>query len=157
MIDPFSYYDNSWEVGIAVPCSDAPNNDTVADLFAYWDRNKDTPSLPDLVMQRISCSPSIRRGWEFPRDDRFTGPVAGNTSSPILFIGNTVEPVTLLSPAKNASSAFIDSVFLTRNDTGYKSLPSESVCTQDYVRAYFYNGTLPDDGTLCNPLSSEQP
>ncbi|KAK0479961.1 Alpha/Beta hydrolase protein, partial [Armillaria luteobubalina] len=136
-IDPSSYYDNSWEVGIAVPCSDAPNNDTVADLFAYWDRNKNISSFSDLIMQRISCSTPC------------LGPVAGNTSYPILFIGNTADPVTPLSAAKNASSAFPGSVVLTRNATGHTSLPSASVCTQDYVRAYFHNGTLPDDGTVC--------
>ncbi|KAK0231501.1 TAP-like protein-domain-containing protein [Armillaria fumosa] len=154
-IDPSSYYDNSWEVRIAVPCGDAPNNDTVADLFAYWDRNKDVTSFSDLIIKTISCS-----GWKFHRDDRFTGPVAGNTSYPILFIGNTaasiiphvdiyLDPVTPLSAAKNASSAFPGSVVLTRNATGHTSLSSESVCTQDYVRAYFHNGTLPDDGTVC--------
>ncbi|PBL01762.1 alpha/beta-hydrolase [Armillaria gallica] len=142
--DPSSFYDNEWEAEIAVSCSDAPNNDTVADLFAYWDQNKGISTFSDLFMQRISCS-----GWKFHRDDRFTGPVAGNTSYPILFIGNTADPVTPLSAAKNASSAFPGSVVLARNATGHTSLASASVCTQAYVQAYFHNGTLPSDGTVC--------
>ncbi|SJL01203.1 uncharacterized protein ARMOST_04521 [Armillaria ostoyae] len=59
------------------------------------------------------------------------------------------DPVTPLSAAKNASSAFPGSVVLARNASGHTSLASASVCTQACVQAYFHNGTLPSDGTVC--------
>ncbi|PBK84153.1 hypothetical protein ARMGADRAFT_1088619 [Armillaria gallica] len=99
--DPSAAYDNSWEAEIAVSCSDSLNNtDSVADLFEYWDSIKGISTFADfLIEQRIQCS-----GWKFHREDRFTGPVGGNTSYPILLIGNTADPVTPLSSAKKTSS-----------------------------------------------------
>ncbi|KAK0445904.1 TAP-like protein-domain-containing protein [Armillaria borealis] len=142
--DPSLAYDNSWEVEIAVSCSDALNNtDSVADLFEYWDSIKE---------QRIQCS-----GWKFHREGRFTGPVGGNTSYPILLIGNTADPITPLSAAKKTSSAFPGSVVLTQNSSGHTSAFSSSECTHAYVQAYFQNGTLPKDGTVCEVESEMFP
>ncbi|KAK0202228.1 hypothetical protein DFS33DRAFT_1353358 [Desarmillaria ectypa] len=144
--DPSSVYDNSWEAEIAISCSDAFNNtDSVADLFAYWDSTKGLSTFADfLIVERISCS-----GWKFHREDRFTGPVTGNTSYPILFIGNTA--------AKKTSSAFPGSVVLTQQASGHTSLAASSICTQAYVQAYFQNGTLPGDGTVCEVESEMFP
>ncbi|SJL15399.1 uncharacterized protein ARMOST_18896 [Armillaria ostoyae] len=152
--DPSLAYDNSWEVQIAVSCSDAPNNtDSVADLFAYWDSIKGISIAADFLMeQRIQCS-----GWKFHREGRFTGPVGGNTSYPILLIGNTADPVTPLSAAKKTSSAFPGSVVLTQNSSGHTSAFASSECTHAYVQAYFQNGTLPKDGTVCEVESEMFP
>ncbi|PBK65608.1 alpha/beta-hydrolase [Armillaria solidipes] len=171
--DPSSVYDNSWEAEIAISCGDALNNtDTVADLFAYWDDVKGLSTFANLLLikQRISCS-----GWKFHREGRFTGeplpahiiracskyfsigPVTGNTSYPILFIGNTADPVTPLSGAKKLSSAFPSSVVLTQNASGHTSAFSLSECTYAYVQAYFQNGTLPSDGTVCKVESEMFP
>ncbi|KAK0243686.1 Alpha/Beta hydrolase protein [Armillaria nabsnona] len=144
--DPSSVYDNSWEAEIAISCSDALNNkDSVADLFAYWDSIQDvSPFAFWLMTQRIGCS-----GWKFHREGRFTGPVGGNTSYPILLIGNTADPVTPLSMAHKISSAFPGSVVLAQNSSGHTSLVASSACTSAHVQAYFQNGTLPDDGVVC--------
>ncbi|KAK0221351.1 TAP-like protein-domain-containing protein [Armillaria fumosa] len=144
--DPSPSYDNSWEVEIAVGCSDASNNtDSVADLFAYWESIKGVSTFADLLLeQRIECS-----GWKFHREGRFTGPVGGNTSYPVLLIGNTADPVTPLSAAKKTSNAFPGSVVLTQNSSGHTSLFASSECTHAYVQAYFQNGTLPKDGMVC--------
>ncbi|KAK0202233.1 Alpha/Beta hydrolase protein [Desarmillaria ectypa] len=144
--DPSPVYDNSWEAEIAISCSDTLNNtDSVADLFAYWDSVQGlSPFAVWLMSQRIGCS-----GWKFHREDRFTGPVAGNTGYPILFIGNTADPITPLSSAKKTSSAFPGSVVLVQNSSGHTSLAASSACTYAYVQAYFQNGTLPNDGVVC--------
>ncbi|KAK0215411.1 TAP-like protein-domain-containing protein [Armillaria fumosa] len=142
--DPSSVYDNSWEAEMAISCRDAMNNrESITDLFAYWDSVKDiSPFAFELMTQRIGCS-----GWKFRREDKFA--VGANTSYPILFIGNTADPVTPLSSAKKTSSAFPGSVVLTQNSSGHTSLVASSVCTSAYVQAYFQNGTLPDDGVIC--------
>ncbi|KAK0202252.1 TAP-like protein-domain-containing protein [Desarmillaria ectypa] len=151
--DTSSVYDHSFDAEIAISCSDAvENTDSVADLFAYWDSIKGLSSFADILFaQRISCS-----GWKFHREGRFTGPITGNTSYPILFIGNTADPVTPLSAAKKTSSAFPSSVVLTQHASGasnqrtqHTSLAATSTCTQAYIQAYFQNGTLPGDGTVC--------
>ncbi|KAK0504492.1 TAP-like protein-domain-containing protein [Armillaria luteobubalina] len=143
--DPSSVYDNSWEAEIAVACSDALNNtDSVEDLFAYWDSIQGiSPFAFWLMTERIGCS-----GWKFHREGRFT--VGGHTSYPILLIGNTADPVTPLSMAHKTSSAFPGSVVLAQNSSGHTSLVASSACTYAYVQAYFQNGTLPDDGVVCD-------
>ncbi|KAK0445905.1 TAP-like protein-domain-containing protein [Armillaria borealis] len=142
--NPSSGYDNSWDAGFAIACGDAANNtDSVADLFEYWDGIKE---------RRIQCS-----GWKFHREGRFTGPVGGNTSYPILLIGNTADPVTPLSAAKKLSTAFLGSVVLTQNSSGHTSISASSECTHAYVQAYFQNGTLPKEGTVCEVESEMFP
>ncbi|KAK0429846.1 TAP-like protein-domain-containing protein, partial [Armillaria borealis] len=152
--DPSSVYDNSWEAQIAISCGDAPNiTESVADLFAYWDIVKGVSTFADkLFPRRISCS-----GWKFHREGRFTGPITANTSYPILFIGNTADSVTPLSTAKKTSRAFPGSVVLTQNSSGHTSLAASSTCTHAYVQAYFKNGTLPGDGTVCEVESEMFP
>ncbi|KAK0445892.1 TAP-like protein-domain-containing protein [Armillaria borealis] len=144
--DPSSVYDNSWEAEIAISCNDALNNtDSVADLFEYWDSIQGvSPFAFWLMPQRIDCS-----GWKFHREGRFTGPVGGNTSFPILLIGNTADPLTPLSMAHKTSSAFPGSVVLAQNSSGHTSSVASSACTNAHVQAYFQNGTLPDDGVVC--------
>ncbi|PBK63026.1 alpha/beta-hydrolase [Armillaria solidipes] len=170
--DTSSVYDNALDAEIAISCSDAlKNTDSVADLFAYWDSIKGLSAFADILFtERISCS-----GWKFHRDGRFTGPITGNTSYPILLIGNTADPVTPLSAAKKTSSAFPGSVVLTQRASGasnhltadfrtltflflqHTSLAASSTCTQAYVQAYFQNGTLPGDGTVCEVESEMFP
>ncbi|KAK1226649.1 hypothetical protein PQX77_010361 [Marasmius sp. AFHP31] len=94
---------------------------------------------------RISCS-----GWspEIPKA-QFRGPITGNTSFPMLIIGNTADPVTPLSAAKKVSQQFPGSVVLEQRSPGHSSLAAPSVCTAKVVREYFVNGTIPEQGTVC--------
>ncbi|KAF8994596.1 TAP-like protein-domain-containing protein [Cyathus striatus] len=98
---------------------------------------------------RVFCS-----GWpDYPKT-HFQGPFIGNTSHPVLLIGNTADPVTPLWAAKKMSRGFKDSVVLTQDSPGHCSLVAPSVCTQKYVREYFQDGTLPKPGTVC-PVDEE--
>ncbi|KAG7445495.1 uncharacterized protein BT62DRAFT_1076588 [Guyanagaster necrorhizus] len=76
------------------------------------------------------------------------GPIAGNTSYPILVIGSMADPVTP-SLCKKTSSTFPGFVVLTQNSSGHASLAASSACTHTYVQAYFQNGTLSEEGTVC--------
>jgi hypothetical protein len=94
--------------------------------------------------------------------------IGGNTSFPILFIGNTIDPVTLLIGAKKMSKLFDHSVVLTINTPGVSSAPfsrmlpiyistcpqhtsfaATSPCQALAVKAYFADGVLPKPGTVC--------
>ena len=82
---------------------------------------------------------------------RFRGPWTGNTSHPILEIGNTADPVTPGRYAKKMAEGFEGAVALIQNSAGHCSLATPSNCTLSYVREYFQKGTLPPPDTVCEP------
>ncbi|KAF9026337.1 alpha/beta-hydrolase [Hymenopellis radicata] len=140
-------YMNTWEMRLAISCGDgAQVTDSVADLESYWKEASSISSFSDtMTWMRAICS-----GWKVHRKDRFSGPIAGDTSFPILFIGNTADPITPLPCAKKTSAAFPGSVVITQNAPGHTSLfTAPSTCLQSYIRAYFEHGTLPEEGTIC--------
>ncbi|GJE96012.1 alpha/beta hydrolase [Phanerochaete sordida] len=83
--------------------------------------------------------------------DRFNGSFETSTSEPILFISNTLDPVTPIDSGRNMSAGFKGSVLLQQNSTGHTSLSGFSTCTALAIRAYFQHGTLPKKGTICQP------
>ncbi|KAJ6511565.1 TAP-like protein-domain-containing protein [Mycena vitilis] len=89
------------------------------------------------------------RGWKVYRDDRFKGPVGGNTSFPLLLISNTADPVAPRAGGLSTQADFPGSVLLTQNSTGHVSVSAPSLCTLGYIRAYFLNGKIPAPGTVC--------
>jgi hypothetical protein len=96
--------------------------------------------------------------------------MGGNTSFPILFIGNTADPVAPLAGAK-MSKLFKGSSVLTLDTPGvsmpgislrhqvltigrqHTSFAATSKCNALAVREYFQKGTLPKVGTVC-PIES---
>ncbi|KAK1231140.1 hypothetical protein PQX77_005746 [Marasmius sp. AFHP31] len=93
---------------------------------------------------RLACA-----SWPRIPKTQFRGPIAGNTSFPLLLIGNKADPVTPLWAAHTVSKGFPGSVVLSQDSVGHCSLSAPSVCTARVVREYFVNGTLPDAGTWC--------
>ncbi|KIL59088.1 hypothetical protein M378DRAFT_276889 [Amanita muscaria Koide BX008] len=122
---------------------------TVDDAEAYFDGLRKSSQFADFwATNRLMCS-----GWpSLPK--HFQGPFTVNTSFPLLLIGNTADPVTPLANAKKMSAGFAGSVVLTQDAFGHTSLTAPSTCTAKYVRAYFENGTLPPEGTVCPVLGS---
>ena len=51
------------------------------------------------MWQFVGCAilTEVRRGWKVRPVERFAGPFVGNTSFPILLIGNTADPMTPLT------------------------------------------------------------
>ncbi|KAK7047751.1 hypothetical protein VNI00_006079 [Paramarasmius palmivorus] len=93
---------------------------------------------------RMACS-----SWPRIPKSFFRGPISGNTSHPILLIGNTADPVAPLHAARVVSEGFPGSVVLTQDCAGHCSIAAPSICTARAVRSYFVNGTLPEPGTVC--------
>lgn len=89
--------------------------------------------------------------WSMQGKDRFNGSFETNTSTPILFISNSLDPVTPIQSGRKMSAGFKDSVLLQQNSTGHTSLSGFSTCTALAIRAYFQNGTLPAPDTICQP------
>ncbi|KAG7091870.1 hypothetical protein E1B28_008271 [Marasmius oreades] len=94
-------------------------------------------------------------GWssDIPKT-QFRGPIVGNTSFPLLLIGNIADPVTPLWAAHKVSKGFPGSVVLSQDSAGHCSIAAPSICTALAVREYFVNGTLPKSGTHCSIIGS---
>ncbi|KAF7340406.1 AB hydrolase-1 domain-containing protein [Mycena venus] len=137
---------NIFESQIATACGDGPVvNDSITELREFYTNQAKVSSFADIWGHwRIHCD-----GWRVHREGRFQGPAGGNTSFPLLVIGNTADPVTPLAWAKKAAGLFPDSVVLTQDSPGHMSLVAPSLCTHGALRTYFQNGTLPAPGTVC--------
>ncbi|KAK3936109.1 Alpha/Beta hydrolase protein [Diplogelasinospora grovesii] len=131
----------------AVMCTDAEIfNETVAEFKSYADRLLEISSAAGAVQVafRLSCvGRTVRSKW------RFSGPLQGNTSHPILFIANMADNVTPLISARSNSLGFPGSVVLVQNSYGHTSLAAPSTCTAKHIRGYFQTGQLPSEGAVC--------
>ncbi|KAI9700530.1 MAG: hypothetical protein M1820_006829 [Bogoriella megaspora] len=96
--------------------------------------------------QEIDCA-----AWRFQAKERYQGDFHVQTRNPILFVGNTHDPVTPYASAKNMSTGFDGSVLLHHDGYGHCSNAQPSICTANNIRAYWQDGSLPSEGTYCEP------
>ena len=89
--------------------------------------------------------------WKLPAKERYFGDFRVTTKNPILYVNGEFDPVTPLVNAYNASSLFEGSVVLPHSGYGHGVFASPSECVAERTRAYFRNGTLPEEGLRCEP------
>ncbi|KAL4808175.1 TAP-like protein-domain-containing protein [Aspergillus unguis] len=87
--------------------------------------------------------------WQIEPKETYKGSFEASTKTPLLLVGNTVDSHTPLKSAYNVSAGFEGSVVLAVDGNGHSSLTSPSACLLEKTRAFFGNGTLPDEGTVC--------
>ncbi|TGO55096.1 hypothetical protein BOTNAR_0252g00160 [Botryotinia narcissicola] len=153
-IDPYSPYcfsppiDYAEEVVGAISCSDGPDqtNMTATVFLEYWQRvRKESIYLGDRwAKNRMLCA-----FWKLRPKLTFPGPIEGSTSEPILFVSNTLDPVTSLANGQNMSKRFNGSRLLQQDSEGHLFLSTPSICSARIVRQYFQTGALPEAGTIC--------
>ncbi|KAF9457252.1 TAP-like protein-domain-containing protein [Collybia nuda] len=139
------------EAQAAILCNDGDDiPESLEDFQKYFKHLTEKSSWGELWSTiRAECI-----GWPKVPKSHYQGPFVGNTSYPILLIGNTADPVTPLRAAKKTSEGYPGSVVLTQDSPGHSSLAAPSLCTQKYVRAYFTDGRLPDKDTVCGVIGS---
>ncbi|EJD49761.1 alpha/beta-hydrolase [Auricularia subglabra TFB-10046 SS5] len=130
----------------AVACGDAdPLNEDLAGMKQHYAKMAEMSSFAEYWNIHSYCT-----GWNIRPVERFHSPFIGNTSYPLLFIGNVADPVAPLWNAEKMSKGFTGSVVLTQNNPGHCSVSAPSLCTAGHVRAYFRDGSLPTPGTVCD-------
>jgi pimeloyl-ACP methyl ester carboxylesterase len=101
------------------------------------------------AMFKMQCT-----GWSIRANYRYDGPYGGNTSHPILFVGNTADPVTPLRSARLMHAKFPNSGLIIADTAGHCSLAMPMACSMGHIRTYFQTGALPPPATLCVPPPS---
>ena len=134
----------------AILCGDGDSS-THLNKSDYLDYMKSlqtlSPTIGDIWAGiRLQCV-----GYPLRPHYRFTGPWQATTSHPILWIGNTADPVTPVGSAHKMAKGYPGSVVLTQDSPGHCSLNAYSACTVSYIHEYFQTGQLPPEGVICQP------
>jgi len=136
------------EAFYTIACGDGEPVEYSEEGYRKWFTDLSATSkfaAPIWGIEYLRCSEwRIRPKW------RYTGPLAAtNTSSPVLIVSPTYDTVCPLTDAKAVHSRYAGSGLLVQNSYGHCSLAAPSLCTAKHLRAYFENGTLPEEGTVC--------
>ncbi|PWY70874.1 hypothetical protein BO94DRAFT_590186 [Aspergillus sclerotioniger CBS 115572] len=144
------------EAGTGVTCSDRARPATMEDLLPYIRARQALSKIAsDNSNSDMTCAQWNKNMFA---KEHYTGSFDVKTANPVLILSNTFDPITPLAAAKNLTATFEGSVLLEQNGYGHTTLSMPSLCTAKAIRAYFTNGTLPANGTICQtdvPLFTE--
>ncbi|KAI3533602.1 hypothetical protein CSPX01_12675 [Colletotrichum filicis] len=136
----------------AIGCSDRryKRNETLEQVF---DKVSKVTSFADVLTPfGLKFFPLMMycEGWDiqakFPSpgwDANLESPDPVNTSFPILFVGNTHDPVTPLAQAVAASRKFVGAGVFELEAEGHCTLAATSICAIQKMRAYLHKGIVP--------------
>ncbi|CAG8973016.1 hypothetical protein HYALB_00007865 [Hymenoscyphus albidus] len=85
-------------------------------------------------------------GWSIVPKEVYQGPFGGPTETPILFVGNSWDPVTPIYNALKGGNIFTQAGVLTVNEPGHSVW---NPCATKKIRAYFKEGTMPGSDNFC--------
>lgn len=165
--------DNSTQPGpddaqAAILCGDADYADPDGPYqkekqgFEFWKHHVETVKNQSSTFGPFwAAVPSTCSGWRVRPKWRFAGPWGtppadpalseGVPAAPILFTSSRLDPVTPLEAAYLMSNDHAGSAVLILETAGHcAAATSWSECFNEHVRAYFDDGTLPENGTACD-------
>ncbi|KAM0280746.1 hypothetical protein ACHAQH_003916 [Verticillium albo-atrum] len=140
---PLQGIESNW----AIHCSDRSlRAKSVGEVQPSFERLLRTSRLFGLV---VGWKTAMCPQWAIEPKERYDGDFKVKTGNPVLVISNTVDGHTPLRSAYNVSSGLEGSVVLEVNGTGHCSINLPSQCTAEHTMQYWLNGTLPENGTVC--------
>jgi pimeloyl-ACP methyl ester carboxylesterase len=131
---------------LAVTCAEAPNPRNRAAYFTLADLATERAGAvgPYWVWRDAECA-----AWPVTAADQYNGPWNRPTANPILLINNTYDPATPYSEAVSMAKELANARLLKIEGYGHADAAVPSTCADRYVSAYFIDGSLPPEGTVC--------
>ncbi|KAL3451104.1 TAP-like protein-domain-containing protein [Aspergillus insuetus] len=87
--------------------------------------------------------------WTIPKTYTYAPKKRIETAHPLLILSTTYDPVCPLVAGRTAAEAFVGSRIVEVEGYGHCSIAVPSVCLAKRVRAFLYDGFLPDGYTKC--------
>ncbi|KAI1346272.1 TAP-like protein-domain-containing protein [Xylaria sp. FL0043] len=146
--DPTPAGDAYAELRLGTLCTDQGNkwyNKTLEDLTPAIEHFKEVSIVGEIVAKSmLGCL-----GWSIEASEVFSGPFGGDMATPILFVGNTYDPIAPATEAVAAAKKYTNAQAVTVDATGHTSRVTANTCQQGKVNAYFQNTKLPDNDSYC--------
>ncbi|KUI69887.1 hypothetical protein VM1G_05403 [Cytospora mali] len=150
---------------ISIICSDADfadHGEGNRQSMPFWQDHIDmSKNFSSLLGPWLSETISRCSGWRTRPKWRFTGPFTtppadpslkeDAPAAPILFTSSRLDPITPLSIAYLMSNGHPGSAVLVHDTVGHSAtLTGWSECFNQAIRAYFDDGIVPANGTVCD-------
>ncbi|KAJ5188350.1 Alpha/beta hydrolase fold-1 [Penicillium cf. griseofulvum] len=123
---------------------------------AHWPQGKDellTQITPWLNQSLFSASFLTKyyqkQQWTVPRMHPYVPRRDVETAHPLLILSTTYDPVCPLASARLGNEAFSGSRVVEVEGYGHCSVAVASICAAQHLRAFLYEGKLPDGYTRC--------
>ncbi|KAK7724629.1 hypothetical protein SLS63_008609 [Diaporthe eres] len=133
---------------LGVLCSDQNNrwyNKTLEDFRPLLAELDGQSIIGDVwIKTLLGCS-----GWSIKATEIFAGPFGGNTATPILFVGNTYDPVTPSDNALSSAQNYKDAQALIVDGFGHAINPTQNLCGFSKIAKYFRTGEMPGNDSFC--------
>ncbi|KAI4605006.1 hypothetical protein J4E83_010877 [Alternaria metachromatica] len=130
-----------------IRCSDAMFR--ADELFDIEDRVQHITSSSDWNSDYIIGAYVMCSLWKVKAKERYEGDFKAKTKNPVLLIGSPYDVRTPISGAYAANKTLEGSVVLQHNGLGHTVMYSPGTCAITATAAYFVNGTMPEEGAVC--------
>ncbi|KAM3499938.1 hypothetical protein MY10362_006846 [Beauveria mimosiformis] len=87
----------------------------------------------------------VKQQWDVPRTHSYLPEQRVETATPLLILSTTHDPASPYTAAQAAQKVFVGSRLVALDAYGHASIAMPSLCVARYMRAYFDNGSLPEE------------
>lgn len=155
--------ENGYNAQMGILCSDAAPDRLNQTKDEYREYARGIMEQSRLLGESWAAIQMECTAWKARAHWRYDGKFHSPTANPILFVGNTIDPVTPLRNAFAMAKGFDGAGVLHQDSEGHCSYGSVSMCSAKSIRSYFQTGELPGkkgelewdewdgDGKLCEP------
>ncbi|KAI1737915.1 TAP-like protein-domain-containing protein [Xylaria scruposa] len=146
--DPTPAGDANAELRLGTLCTDQGNkwyNRSLEDLYPAIEHFREVSIIGEIIAKSmLGCL-----GWSIKAAETYTGPFGGDTQTPILFVGNTYDPVSPVTNALTAAPKYKNAQVVTVDALGHTSRVTGNTCQKAKVNAYFQTTQMPGNDSYC--------